>query len=89
MSTSGSNSTQQQQQSKQSVGPEVVGPVKRNDSGDRFKLTPSQHLFSQLVVGLANGLVSSGTGLSRITPATARDIVTAARNLAQAIEEVQ
>jgi hypothetical protein len=78
-------------------GPEVVGPVDPKNltavlattkpAEDRFKLTPSQHLFSQLVVQMAGAIVGQ-QGINRITKATAKDIVTAARNLAEAIEEV-
>lgn len=52
------------------------------------RATPSQHLFQQLVVAITNGMISAGHNVSRITPATAGDIATAAKNLQVAIEEI-
>lgn len=48
-----------------------------------------QSLFVQLVVGITNGMISSGYNVSKIGPATARDIVSAARNLRDAVEELK
>lgn len=61
-----------------------TGPVMK----DRFSLTPSQHLFSQLVVALAGAHVQQ-QGIQRLSKSTAIDIVRAAKNLAEAIEAVQ
>jgi hypothetical protein len=52
------------------------------------KYAPDQHLFNQLVVSLAGGMMASGFNISRVSPATAKDIATAAKNLADAIVEV-
>jgi hypothetical protein len=49
---------------------------------------PSQHLFQQLVVSLAGAYVASGQSIDRIRPDTARNLVRAAKNLQEAIEEV-
>lgn len=51
------------------------------------RVPPGQHLFQQLVVAITNGMISAGYNPSKIGPAMARDIVGAAKNLAEAIKE--
>jgi hypothetical protein len=73
------------------IGKEPLEPagVKIAETAPGFKpAPPSQHLFQQLVVALAQGYVASGQSIDRIKPDTARNIARAAKNLQEAIDEI-